>query len=251
MEKGAYEFLINMEKDHFWSKSRRNIITKVLLSCFNKNDCQTKTALEIGCGSGFNLNYFKDFFKLIDGVEYDEEMVKIAKENNPSVCVSQGGLPFSLGADKKYDAIFLLDVLEHIEDDKASLIEIKKLLNPNGVLIVTVPAMEFLWSIHDEKNHHFRRYSKNSLLKVAHEAGLHVRYISYFNCILFPLVVLQRFVYKLMNQNRIDKVYNKPFKNTLLNKILYCIFNLESALLPKITLPYGSSLICVINNENN
>ena len=247
MEKEAYDFMISMESDHFWSKTRRNIISKVLFTFLKNKNTKTLSVLEIGCGSGFNINYFKDNFKEFDGCEFNLDMLEIAKQNNPQSNITQGGLPFDLKIDKKYDVIFLLDVLEHIQDDENSLIEIKKLLNPNGILIITVPALQMLWSIHDVANHHFRRYNVKTLKNLCKKSNLTIKYISYFNFLLFPLILVQRFVYKLTKQSSLNET---KFKNNIFNKLLYFIFNLESKLLPKIKLPYGSSIIVVIANEN-
>ena len=57
----------------------------------------------------------------------------------------------------------MFDVLEHIEDDCATLSNLKRKLSDNGHIFITVPAYNWLWSEHDEINHHKRRYSKYSL----------------------------------------------------------------------------------------
>ena len=62
-----------------------------------------------------------------------------------------------------YDLIALLDVLEHVPDDLASLRAIHRRLKPGGALLLTVPANPWMWSAHDAAHHHFRRYTKKQL----------------------------------------------------------------------------------------
>ena len=71
----------------------------------------------------------------------------------------------------------------------ASKAALARRLSDKGVILVTVPAFPFLWSRHDERHHHFRRYTRKTLAEVAAKAGLKVRYSSYFNFFLFPAAV--------------------------------------------------------------
>ena len=74
-----------------------------------------------------------------------------------------------------------MDVLEHIEDDAATLRELWRLVKPGGVLILTVPALPFLWSDWDESLHHFRRYRKQDLARTIEPLNSEVLRLAYFN----------------------------------------------------------------------
>ena len=85
-----------------------------------------------------------------------------------------------------------LDVIEHLEDDLAALRELRRVVAPGGALLVTVPAYQWLWSGHDEINHHLRRYTRSSLLRVAREAGWEPVRTTYFNSLLLPVAIALR-----------------------------------------------------------
>lgn len=67
-------------------------------------------------------------------------------------------IPFK---DEEFDLVIALDILEHIEDDDRCLLESHRVLEKQGKLIVTVPALPSLWSIKDKLLHHYRRYEEN------------------------------------------------------------------------------------------
>ena len=148
-------------------------------------------------------------------------------------------LPF---AGSTYDLIGLFDVLEHIQDDVGSLVALRERLGEGGKILVTVPALPFLWSGHDVRHHHFRRYTAASLSEVARKAGLKVTYSSYFNFFLFPLAVAARGVKRLTG----SEVPDDRMPAGWLNAILARIFGSVRHLLGRIRLPIGLSLTAVL-----
>jgi 2-polyprenyl-3-methyl-5-hydroxy-6-metoxy-1,4-benzoquinol methylase len=149
--KRSYKYYYEqLERDHWWWKARRKIVLNELL---NLNSENKKRLLDIGSGTGINLKSFTKHFEC-EGIEPDKELAKVA-EKNSKVKVHIGSLPDKLPkTNKKYDFITLLDVLEHVKQDDRSLKSIAKYLKKSGYLIINVPAMTWLWSIHDEVNKH-------------------------------------------------------------------------------------------------
>ena len=86
----------------------------------------------------------------------------------------------------------MMDVLEHIEDDRGYLRDILRLLKKDGTVFITVPAFMSLYSLHDEELKHFRRYNHKQLKEVTVSAGLKEKKWSYFYFCLIPLRLLTK-----------------------------------------------------------
>jgi SAM-dependent methyltransferase len=95
-------------------------------------------------------------------------------------------------ADATFELAASLDVIEHLEDDLGALRELRRVVAPGGALLVTVPAYQWLWSGHDEINHHHRRYTRASLQRIGEQAGWRQVRTTYFNSLLLPIAVVLR-----------------------------------------------------------
>ena len=207
MESHVYDEIYRLEKSHWWFRGRRIIIYDLLKKFVNK---KTTSALDVGCGTGYNYNILKGFSANITGVDNNDIAVSLAKKNFPNLDIIKGDIPF-ISMDKSYDLITLFDVMEHIPDDEKTMKFLDNILNPGGFLVMTVPAWPFLWSEHDQAVHHQRRYTKRSLIRLINNyPDLKIVKISYYNTILFPFIVLIRFfslikyIRKIYNQHTFD-----------------------------------------------
>lgn len=242
MERESYNDMYIHEDVHWWFTARRSILQKVLSQHCRYNNPQN--ILEVGCGSGGNLQMLKAYGDLF-AMELDDNTREIANRKN--ICnVKKGVLPNDIPFDESFDLICIFDVLEHINDDLETLKSLRKKLNRKGTLIITVPAYMFLWSAHDEANHHKRRYTKKQLIDIVSESGLSVIYTSYFNTILFPIIATVRIINNIINKKAGSDI-NLPPK--AVNNLLKRIFSIEKALLPKISFPFGVSIILIAKNE--
>lgn len=236
MDKEIYAQMHLHEDKHWWFAGRRMII-KSVLDKFYKKDSSSKI-MEVGCGTGGNLALLSSYGQL-SAVELNDEALEAASTRK--ICrVFQGSLPDNLPLNDQFDLICMLDVLEHIEDDAASISHLASRLNPNGMLLITVPAYMFLWSSHDEVHHHKRRYTKKYLENLIIKSGLTISYATYFNTLLFPIVYSIRIVNKIFNKNWASGV-NTP--SPIINWILQHVFHLEIPLLNMISLPFGVSIL--------
>jgi SAM-dependent methyltransferase len=136
----------------------------------------------------------------VSAMELDEFASEYAAHTT-DVDVRRGWLPDNIPYNEKFDLICMFDVLEHIQDDKKALTKIAGLLKPAGTLIITVPAYSWLYGAHDKMLQHFRRYSKNTLNETINYSDLKVLKSSYFNTLLFPLVILARLTDMLKNSD--------------------------------------------------
>jgi len=154
--------------------------------------------------------------------------------------VRPGRLPADLPVpDGWADVVLLLDVLEHLDDDAAALATARRALAPGGLLVVTVPAYRWLWSDHDVALGHRRRYAAGELVGRVRGAGLSVERVSYFNMLLFPAVATVRVWKRLVG----DRTHDLHRPSDRWNRRLGRVFALERPLLPRVPLPFGSSLL--------
>ena len=120
-------------------------------------------------------------------------------------------------------------------------------LKPGGWLLLTVPACPFLWSRHDETHHHKRRYMRPLLKSVVEQAGFTIQFNSYYNTVLFPLVVALRALKRAAHRDTDDQQLPSPEINALLTRLFA---SERSVLARRIRLPIGVSLLCVAQNPN-
>ncbi|MDQ3037174.1 MAG: methyltransferase domain-containing protein [Myxococcota bacterium] len=155
-------------------------------------------------------------------------------------------LPF---ADASFDAILALDVLEHLERDRDAARELRRVLAPGGVAIVTVPAFAALWSAHDEALDHHRRYRLAEIEAVLRDAGFAIEHASYYNFFLFPLVASARVAERLRiaitgeRDGRADADLRVP--PAPLNALFGAVLGAERALAPRVRLPFGVSCLVI------
>lgn len=240
MDRSAYTSMSVQEQDHWWFVARRAIIDSLVRTHIPlPSDARV---LEAGCGTGGNLPLLAQYGAL-DALEYDADARALAAARG--LCrVEAAALPGEIGfGERCYDLIALLDVLEHIDEDEASLRSLGARLAPDGRLLLTVPAAPWLWSDHDVLHHHKRRYTHDSLLKVIKAAGLKVEKSGYFNSLLFPLAVAQRFAHQLLRRETpLDARPSPP-----VNAVLQRIFAAERHLLGRFPFPAGLSLYAILS----
>lgn len=245
MNPAAYLEMAETEAKHWWFSGRRAILSEIIASL---NITRNAKILEVGCGTGGNLQMLAKFGE-VSALEMDSNARGIAlnKTNNlydirSGYCPNE--IPFH---DQQFDLICMFDVLEHIVDDIETLIAIKKLLNKNGRIFITVPAYQWLYGAHDEFLHHKRRYSITELRSKIMDAGLKPVKISYFNTILFPLAVIVRVKDKLLGNALATGTSIPP---ALVNKLFKTLFSAEGFLLDRFNLPFGVSLLCVLESAD-
>lgn len=236
-----YEAHDRLEDSHWWFEGRRRIIREVLKKhLLPRNE---RRVLDVGCGTGGMFKMLGEFGR-VEGAEASDDARARAAQKFPGTtvhaCVLPDGLP-----DGRWDLVTAFDVVEHLDEPIAALRAMRDHLVFDGQLVVTVPAFQFLWSRHDEVNHHKRRYSRLQLVSQLAAAGLRVTYSSYFNTWLFPAVagarVLQRLAPRLVKDDETDLVETKA----PVNRVLAELFASERFVLAFSKLPLGVSIIAV------
>ncbi|KPF72510.1 MAG: class I SAM-dependent methyltransferase [Blastomonas fulva] len=238
MEAAAYHSLRDLQDRHWWFVGRRAIVAR-LIRTFARLP-ERPRILEAGCGYGGNLAMLAQFGD-IDAFELDDDARAYASLRAPRQ-VAPGLLPDRIGFEgERFDLIAMLDVLEHVEDDHGALVALRQRLGVDGSILITVPALPWLWSAHDAIHHHHRRYTRAGLDRLLRQAGYAPASIGYFNGLLFPLAMAQRLA------ARLTRAAGKPdtMPGPWLNRLLGGVFRLERHLVGRIGLPIGLSLYAV------
>jgi SAM-dependent methyltransferase len=236
-----YELQTHRAEDrHWWYRGRRNVLERVVGDLQLPADA---SILDAGCGSGRNMVDLARHGR-VTGVELSDTSARLARERGAGEVIEGSVLEMPFEADK-FSLAASLDVIEHLEDDLAALRELRRVVAPGGALLVTVPAYQWLWSGHDEINHHHRRYTRASLQRIGEQAGWRQVRTTYFNSLLLPaaivLRVLDRFSRKT-TESSLDLWVPPAPVNWLLERPL----SLEAALIGRGgRIPAGLSLLAV------
>ena len=229
---------VHMEEDrsHWWFRGRLAVLLATLRRALPARPVRL---LELGCGSGNVLAALSEFGEAV-GMDAHDDLTAAARAAGLDVRV--GHLPDNLGVPPGWaEVVLLLDVIEHVDDDVATLSAARAGVAEGGLLVVTVPAYRWLWSGHDEVLGHRRRYTARELRTAVERAGFRVVRVSYFNTLLFPFLVVVRGWKRL----RGDRGHDLHRPATPLNWLLERIFALERHLVPRLALPFGASLVLI------
>ena len=240
MERIVYDRMAELDERHWWYRARRDVLGELIRRRISLPD--DARLLEVGCGTGHNFQMLRPFGRL-DALEVDDEARAIASRRLGHA-VMDAPLPELVGVPTAaYDLIAMLDVLEHIEDDRAALKGLAARLRPNGRLLITVPAHPWMWSAHDEVNHHKRRYTRRTLRAAVEAAGLRLEMLSWFNSLLFPLAAAARVAGRITGkQDSDDTLPPAP-----LNRLFEAVFGLERYAIGRVPLPPGVSLAAIVS----
>jgi SAM-dependent methyltransferase len=174
------------------------------------------------------------------GLDGSRQAIEFSRRRG--VTAKLGALPEDVPLSREsYDAVLMLDVLEHLKYDRASVEVAASLLKPGGILICTVPAHMWLWTKFDEDHHHFRRYSRRQFRSLFDEPSIRLELLSHLNAILFaPAAMWRILAAKVFERDRARYLRLPPF-----NSVLRSIFAFERLLLGKVPMPLGLSFIAV------
>ena len=234
--------LARAEYDHWWFQSRRAIMEqlfwKTLSSSSSSKDIKI---LCVGCGTGSELEHAAQFGQ-VTGVDIDPQVVSLCREKGLNV-IQADILDTSLPKES-FDVVVAMDVIEHIKDDYKTVQALSGLLKKGGHLLITVPALQCLWSSFDEEGDfpHFRRYTKKTLSTLLLSQSLKREKLSYYNFFLFPAAFLAR---KANSSFAAQMTVPSRWKNNLLRTV----FSFEKYFLPWMSFPVGVSLVAIYKKQ--
>ena len=253
MRSDLYQECFDQETYYWWHIAKQKLVSAFLKKLLHKKRVKV---LDLGCGTGGVLASLKNF-AFVCGVDKSETALRLAKKRGLRNLLkhdfAKSRLPIK---NSSFDAILALDVLEHLRNPGFTLKDISRILKPDGILIVIVPAYKFLWSYWDEVLGHQTRYSKMEIGSLLRKEGFYPLYSSYFHSTILPPAALARFIkqkkYDLNKKINKDEIHSdfRPLPK-LLNSFLMLVSSLELKILLKKSLPFGLSIVSVSKKNDS
>lgn len=227
---------------HWWWRARERFIVEELERL--RPEGGWTRILDVGCGDALFFDELSRFGD-VEGVEPDASLVSPRGPHRSRIHVGPFDESFQPG--HRYGLVLMLDVVEHLADPHAALRHVHQLLEPNGVLFVTVPAFRLLWTRHDVLNRHYTRYTRRSFSRLARECGFEVQASRYFYHWLFPAKIATRVAEALRPSAQPQPPRVPP---SWLNRLLYVVSRTEQRATRALSLPFGSSLMIVARTSH-
>jgi 2-polyprenyl-3-methyl-5-hydroxy-6-metoxy-1,4-benzoquinol methylase len=224
-ESGNQECM-QLEQDSFWFNHRNNVIIEGIKK-FNG----TKVFFDIGGGNGFVAKRIQESGFNVALVEPGIQGAKNAIERgiNNVICSTIENAGFEKSS---MDSVGLFDVVEHIENDVTFLTNVNNYLKEDGLLYITVPSFNFLWSNEDTEAGHFRRYTLRKMKAVLLESGYQIKYSTYiFSILPLPILLFRSIpsklgIHKKSSELKKHQKEHKTKKGTV-DRLLQKIWNWE------------------------
>ena len=217
--------------DHWWSRGRCAVSLDLLRRHLASGEAQR--ALVLGPGGDALRGELEPLCGELCGFE-DEALLEFWK--------NQQELPYE---DESFDLICAIDVLGEAEDDEAVVSELRRLLSPEGLLLLAVPAHPWLYS--DESRGPRRRYTRRSLAKRLSDCDLTTERNTYANSLLFALIAPAALAARLVDAPT-DQRLPMP---KLANELCYQAFAAERFLSRHVDLPLGQTLVAIARRRES
>jgi SAM-dependent methyltransferase len=225
---------------HWWWRARETLILATLDRW--KPEKGWPSILDVGCGDGLFFEKLRRF-GTVEGIEMDPAGLR--RDGPWADRIHLGPFDQTFQPGKSYSLVLMLDVLEHFEDATAAIRRAVQLLEPDGMLILTVPAFPILWTSHDDLNRHFTRFTRARLTKLIESAPARLLEIRYFFRWMAPVKLAVRAKEAVSGA----KPATPAIPPDWLNRLLHAISRFEENTVGRLPIPFGSSLLAVAIRE--
>jgi SAM-dependent methyltransferase len=256
MKEALYAQVSKIEDEHWWFQHRRQLIADAMPPLIQ--GILEPALLDLGCGTGGNVNFIAKFSKDVVGLEISETALSFARKKYPKQKFQQGDLndlPKAFPA-TRFDIVTIFKVLYHqwIKDDVAVLKQVHQVLKPGGYVILTEPAFKILFRNHDIEDFGKTRYVLPEMARNLEQAGFEVTMGTYFNSISFFPALLLSWLEKLQKKDfekTSGEVAELEMPSPILNKIVYSVLALERIWIRIFRkCPFGVSLLCIARKKD-
>jgi SAM-dependent methyltransferase len=246
----TYKMLAAREDTYWWHVARRAMSIRLLSQCAIRRGGRW---LDLGCGPGGNLVLPEPFAaSLTVGVDVSPIALPIARQKKPRARLVRADLnnPLPFG-DAVFDVVTVFNVLYHdwVTSEVAVITQIKRVLRPGGVFLLTEPAFASLSREMDVAAMGHRRYRIADIVRMCEAAGLRAERTSYFTSFGFPLLLALKLLrpQKPVGQREQSKAAaDMKQLNPVVNDTLKWLSGLEArAISAGLRLPFGTTLFCL------
>ena len=232
MDPHLIDDLAYKETFYWWHRIRRHNLYRLL----GTEQEPGSKILEIGCGTGANLRQRSSHWTSAVGIDLELKALGYCRDLAAVQADAMAALPF---ADITFDAIVLLDVLEHLDDPGTLVREMGRVLRRDGAVVIMVPAGPELWSYWDEMHGHQRRYTKASLASVFGE-GWRPEALEYSFSWMYPVVWSFR---RFMQRRRRPPAHSDFIEiPRVLNALQVVLGRIEGRVQRYVSVPFGTTL---------
>lgn len=212
---------------HWWFTARRQIVRCIIKKLLS-GDHRDVLLLDVGSGTGATVADLSKTYRVV-GVEPSAEAVRLARQKYPTCEFIEGLAPHAL-ADRIHQVrlVTMMDVLEHVADDRGLLSDVVMACSPGTWFVITVPADMTLWSDHDVVLGHYRRYDPNSLSSLWKSLPVSCHLLSPLNRRLEPVIRLFRTLKPAWLGRRGAAGTDLSIPPVLFNYVLHRVFAGES-----------------------
>jgi SAM-dependent methyltransferase len=241
MQQHTYAIMDEVEGSHWWFVGRRAILESFLKGIIQnpKSNIQNPKILDIGCGTGANLEMLSQFGQA-EGVDVSDDALEFCRHKGLK---AQKGLAETLPyADATFDLTTALDVVEHLDDDLAGLREMHRVTKKGGYSLIFVPAYMFLWGVQDDVSNHRIRYTKKQIVERLKTAGYAIERATYANWTFFTPILVGR---TLMRITGIKPESENNVNVSAMNGVFGKLLGAERFWLRKFNFPFGVSIVIV------
>ncbi len=247
MDTAEFDQMYQVEETNWWYRSRRLLVRRQVEAEARKKGRRLRI-LDVACATGMSFRFLSDLGD-ITGIDISTETIRLCglRGITDIVQCDAMALPFQEDA---FDLVLALDACEHFEEDRKAMEEMRRVLEPEGLAIVTVPAFMFLWSPHDDSFHHIRRYTRPELDFKLKAAGFDRMRTSYYSFFLLPPVYLFRKIRSTFGNVKEKKSdFFVPIPGPV-EALLRGVMAIERFFMRFVNLPFGVSLFSVNRRGN-
>jgi SAM-dependent methyltransferase len=251
LEAEQYAVMARRETRHWWYAGMRRVALAVLDHALaGQSDLRI---LDAGCGTGGTTIELRRFGN-VTGVDLAWEALLPARTRGlPDLARgSVERLPFK---DATFDVVTSFEVLYHlgVESDLSALVELRRVLRRDGLLLLRLPAHDWLRGEHDRLVHTRHRYSRAEVVAKLSEAGFEVELVSWANTVLFLPAVAKRLLEHQNGNGHDDSSAGEPDlwqPPEPLNLLLESAVAVEALAIPRrVPLPFGLSVLALARAE--